>query len=285
QAEGCSTCISCPSHELVSRARGVDHRRHISSACPSSLRSERHWHSERKSIALDPSMSTTARKKRKTITGLRNHAMGDSLVDHTDHSMNFTQGNVPENELICPAGKGSDHILVAVRVRPLSTKEVSEGKRSCCDAINSTTVSITKRAATGTYLRSQQGSINEYTFDNVFPPEASQATVYEGTARPFIADLINGINVTVFAYGATGAGKTHTMMGSERVMGSTNEEAGGGPVEVTGIVPQSLVDVFREIERQKEQRDCTAGAGAGGVGGALDEEWTVRVGYLEVGEE
>lgn len=49
-----------------------------------------------------------------------------------------------------------------------------------------------------------QGSVNEYSFDAVFPPEAGQAEVYEGTARPHITELLEGINVTVFAYGATG---------------------------------------------------------------------------------
>lgn len=49
-----------------------------------------------------------------------------------------------------------------------------------------------------------QGSANEYSFDAVFPPEAGQAEVYEGTARPHITELLEGINVTVFAYGATG---------------------------------------------------------------------------------
>ncbi|CAM9707501.1 unnamed protein product, partial [Choristocarpus tenellus] len=215
-----------------------------------------------------------ARKKRRTIGGMRIHALRETL-DQTEASVNFSLNMVPEDELECTE-RGIDRILVAVRVRPLSATEVSQGKRSCCDVLNSTTMAISKRAATGAYLRSQQGSVNEYTFDHVFPPETSQSTVYEKTAKPFITDLLNGINVTVFAYGATGAGKTHTMMGSERVFGASLDES----TEVTGIVPQSLVDVFREI-RQRE---------AGVVGGGMnfhggDVEWSVRVGYLEVYNE
>lgn len=49
-----------------------------------------------------------------------------------------------------------------------------------------------------------QGSANEYSFDAVFPPEAGQSEVYQGTAKPHISELLEGINVTVFAYGATG---------------------------------------------------------------------------------
>ena len=38
-----------------------------------------------------------------------------------------------------------------------------------------------------------------------------------------VEKTLNGINTTVFAYGVTGSGKTHTMMGSEDV---NSEEAG-----------------------------------------------------------
>lgn len=67
-----------------------------------------------------------------------------------------------------------------------------------------------------------------------------------------------------------GAGKTHTMMGSVRVVGA---RADNGSMEVSGIVPQSLVELFRLLEERVE-----AGSGEGdGV-----ETWAVRVGYLQV---
>lgn len=40
----------------------------------------------------------------------------------------------------------------------------------------------------------------------------SQAHVYNHTARLVVRDVLNGFNATVFCYGATGAGKTHTMV-------------------------------------------------------------------------
>ncbi|KAJ8896649.1 hypothetical protein PR048_001993 [Dryococelus australis] len=33
------------------------------------------------------------------------------------------------------------------------------------------------------------------------------------TAQPLVSDVLGGFNATVFAYGATGSGKTHTMVG------------------------------------------------------------------------
>lgn len=97
------------------------------------------------------------RKKRRTIGGFRAHAMGDSF-DHSstaDASANFSLSMVPEDQLSC-TGAGSEHIVVAVRVRPLSAAELAEGKRSCCEVLTSNTLVIRKGADPGAYLRSQQ---------------------------------------------------------------------------------------------------------------------------------
>lgn len=68
-----------------------------------------------------------------------------------------------------------------------------------------------------------------------------------------------------------GAGKTHTMMGSERVVGTRDED---DAAEVSGIVPQSLVELFRLLDERVE------------AWSGIDDEtetWNVRVGYLQVG--
>ena len=47
-------------------------------------------------------------------------------------------------------------------------------------------------------------SVNEYCFDAAFDSHCTQIEIYEKTAKKFIPNLIDGYNVTVFAYGATG---------------------------------------------------------------------------------
>lgn len=87
--------------------------------------------------------------------------MGDSFDHNTtaDASSNFSLSMVPENQLGCLGGdSGSEHIVVAVRVRPLSATEIAEGKRSCCDALTRNTLVIRKGADPGAYLRSQKVS-------------------------------------------------------------------------------------------------------------------------------
>lgn len=53
-----------------------------------------------------------------------------------------------------------------------------------------------------------------YAFDRVFDSTASQTDVFEETCKPLLDGILNGYNATVFAYGATGCGKTHTISGT-----------------------------------------------------------------------
>jgi kinesin family protein 18/19 len=51
----------------------------------------------------------------------------------------------------------------------------------------------------------------KFTFDKVFEENASQEEVYASTTRDLLNGILEGYNSTVFAYGATGCGKTHTI--------------------------------------------------------------------------
>lgn len=54
-----------------------------------------------------------------------------------------------------------------------------------------------------------QGKV--YVFDKVFKPTSTQEEVYMGAAYHIVQDVLSGYNGTVFAYGQTSSGKTHTM--------------------------------------------------------------------------
>lgn len=108
-------------------------------------------------------------------------------------------------------------------------------------------------------------SLNEYGFDAAFDESSSQLDIYENTAKPFIPNVIDGYNVTVFAYGATGAGKTHTMMGNARCdAAAVHSDA--------GIIPNALVDIFRLVSHQRQVAE-------------RGELWNVSMSYLEVYNE
>eukprot|EP00735_Rhodelphis_limneticus_P012377 TRINITY_DN562_c0_g1::TRINITY_DN562_c0_g1_i1::g.10428::m.10428 TRINITY_DN562_c0_g1::TRINITY_DN562_c0_g1_i1::g.10428 ORF type:complete len:1103 (+),score=308.19,sp/Q8T135/KIF5_DICDI/51.99/1e-111,Kinesin/PF00225.18/2e-112,FERM_M/PF00373.13/3.3e+03,FERM_M/PF00373.13/2.3e-11,PH/PF00169.24/1.5e-08,ALIX_LYPXL_bnd/PF13949.1/0.00024,ALIX_LYPXL_bnd/PF13949.1/2.8e+02,DUF2205/PF10224.4/0.00036,IncA/PF04156.9/5.4e+02,IncA/PF04156.9/1.1e+02,IncA/PF04156.9/0.0025,PH_8/PF15409.1/0.044,DUF972/PF06156.8/1e+03,DU len=55
---------------------------------------------------------------------------------------------------------------------------------------------------------------DSFTFDRVFDEHSTQQEVFEISSRMTIQDVLDGYNGTIFAYGQTGAGKTHTMLGN-----------------------------------------------------------------------
>ncbi|CUM67527.1 uncharacterized protein PRCAT00005227001 [Priceomyces carsonii] len=55
---------------------------------------------------------------------------------------------------------------------------------------------------------------HRFVFDKLFDVQASQEDVYRDTTRPLLDCVLEGFNATVFAYGATGCGKTHTILGT-----------------------------------------------------------------------
>jgi chromosomal replication initiation ATPase DnaA len=51
-------------------------------------------------------------------------------------------------------------------------------------------------------------------FDAFYDSAISQQALFDKEIAPSIASTLHGIHTTVFAYGVTGAGKTHTMQGT-----------------------------------------------------------------------
>ena len=53
---------------------------------------------------------------------------------------------------------------------------------------------------------------HHFEYDAVFGPTATQKDCF-GTVKPMVTSFMDGYNVCIFAYGQSGAGKTHTMDG------------------------------------------------------------------------
>lgn len=147
------------------------------------------------------------------------------------------------DELIVEPSEGSrggDSISVTVRFRPLSEREFQRGDE------------IAWYADGDKIVRSEYNPPTAYGFDKVFGPAASSQSVYDVAARPVVKAAMEGINGTVFAYGVTSSGKTHTMHGDQKS---------------PGIIPLAIKDVFSIIQE-------TPG-----------REFLLRVSYLEIYNE
>uniref|UniRef100_A0A3Q3W9Q6 Kinesin-like protein n=1 Tax=Mola mola TaxID=94237 RepID=A0A3Q3W9Q6_MOLML len=92
-----------------------------------------------------------------------------------------------------------------------------------------------------------------YVFDQVFPTNTTQEQVYNVSAKEIVKDVLRGYNGTIFAYGQTSSGKTHTMEGS------LHDPKG------MGIIPRISGDIFEHIF-------------------AMDEnlEFHIKVSYFEI---
>jgi len=124
-----------------------------------------------------------------------------------------------------PIDSSECNIKVVCRVRPLNEAEEKAGSKFVLKFPTDDSVSLGGKV---------------YVFDKVFKPNATQELVYNTAAKPIVADVLSGYNGTIFAYGQTSSGKTHTMEG---VMGDS---------VLQGIIPRIVHDIFSYIYQMEE---------------------------------
>lgn len=103
----------------------------------------------------------------------------------------------------------SDKIQVAIKVRPRVPREENA-------------VEVWKVVGDGVQLISTDGAstgCESYVFDHVFGKGATNFDVFERVVSPLVDRAVKGFNATIFAYGQTSSGKTHTMLGDNHEVG------------------------------------------------------------------
>ncbi|XP_035841032.1 kinesin-like protein KIN-7K, chloroplastic isoform X3 [Helianthus annuus] len=133
-----------------------------------------------------------------------------------------------------------ENVTVTVRFRPLSPREIRQGEEIAWYADGETTV------------RNENNPSVAYAYDRVFGPTTTTRHVYDTAAHHVVGGAMEGINGTIFAYGVTSSGKTHTMHGDQRS---------------PGIIPLAVKDAFSIIQETPSR------------------EFLLRVSYLEIYNE
>jgi len=177
-----------------------------------------------KSLEVEPSSIDALREAKDDINNAINHAKDAGVAESA-----LLEGDNRRRKLhnMIEDLKGS--IRVFCRIRPLSFKEKSEGDEQITHAIDSMTLNVAHGHA----------SLN-FTFDAVFAP-GTQEQVFED-CRDLVQSALDGYNVTIFAYGQTGAGKTYTMYGTP------NSE---------GTSPRTIKELYRIMERDQARFNFT----------------------------
>jgi len=119
------------------------------------------------------------------------------------------------------APSGGSAIKVIVRVRPASKKEIHDAERcgrefqgtvQVGDNEDEVVVSLKKLDVLSPTFAKGSDTVVRCQFTKVLRPEADQDDVFD-VFHNDIEAVLRGANVTIFAYGQTGTGKTHTMVG------------------------------------------------------------------------
>lgn len=126
-----------------------------------------------------------------------------------------------------PPGPTPDECSIRVisRVRPLNSSEEKVGSKFILKFPTDDSININGKL---------------FIFDKILQPNVSQEDVYNTTAKTIVADVLAGYNGTIFAYGQTSSGKTHTMEG---VLGDS---------KMQGIIPRIIADIFNYIYQMDE---------------------------------
>lgn len=179
--------------------------------------------------ANSPSSSTTSSSKRFLETSIDGQSSPASSSARSKPQYYYTEN---------PSSK--ENVTVTVRFRPLSPREIRQGEE------------IAWYADGETILRNEDNPSIAYAYDRVFGPTTTTRHVYDIAAQHVVSGAMDGINGTIFAYGVTSSGKTHTMHGDQRS---------------PGIIPLAVKDAFSIIQETPNR------------------EFLLRVSYLEIYNE
>ncbi|NXK74134.1 KI18A protein, partial [Amazona guildingii] len=144
-----------------------------------------------------------------------------------------------------------NHVKVVVRVRPESQKEKDSNFTKVVHVIDQHILVFDPKEEevsffhgkkmTNRDINKRQKKDLKFVFDAVFAENSTQLEVFEHTTKSVIDGFLNGYNCTVLAYGATGAGKTHTMLGSP---------------EDPGVMYLTMMALYNSMDEMKEDKIC-----------------------------
>lgn len=101
----------------------------------------------------------------------------------------------------------AEYVKVAVRCRPISSREINDNQTTAVEMNTSKNEIMLKN------LKLEKDT-KIFTFDNVYDWNFTQENIYKEMVYPMREAILEGYNRTIFAYGHTNAGKTHTIIGT-----------------------------------------------------------------------
>ncbi|KAK5734677.1 hypothetical protein LTR17_008755 [Elasticomyces elasticus] len=125
-------------------------------------------------------------------------------------------------------------VRVIARIRPLLKAEIE--RDVIVDAASAPGSAEEKKSVVRIPNPKNESEAFSFQFNSVYGQEATQAHLFDGEIAPTVKHLFKGYDVTLFAYGVTGTGKTHTMRG-------------GKTLAERGVIPRLLSSIYRRARK------------------------------------
>ncbi|BFZ03931.1 hypothetical protein BsWGS_06971 [Bradybaena similaris] len=149
----------------------------------------------------------------------------------------------------------SECVKVVVRCRPMNEKEIADGHQRGLSVPRVVEMNVQRGLIEVRNPKGGDSESKKFTFDSVYDWNSKQRDLYDETFYDLVDSVLKGFNGTIFAYGQTGTGKTHTMQGNKRSK------------DDWGVIPNSFEQIFQHISQSENQ------------------QYLVRASYLEIYQE
>jgi hypothetical protein len=170
-----------------------------------------------------------------------------------------------------PAGRRANHATPGGTPlkagRKLLTSPMGSAPRPGALSVDESSVGTNGlRTAVAFEFDDASSSTQRFDLDGVFESCHAQRDVWLAIGRPHVESVIEGFNSTVFAYGRTSSGKTHTITGPFSALGGgwaltdleREDEDPATFASPLGLVPRALYALLKAVEAQRESRRFTA---------------------------
>jgi hypothetical protein len=145
-----------------------------------------------------------------------------------------------------------ERVKAVVRVRQGTSLQEHEDETTVPEDAKTTVVVTTDSEKRTVGIRARNGKDTiEYVFDAVFGQNSKQEDIYSYISQ-FVSGVSEGLNTTIFAYGQTNSGKTHTMLGGTMesclLSGSTIDVDNKSILDTEwGVIPRAVNDLFSQL--------------------------------------
>ncbi|KAI8938800.1 hypothetical protein NX059_004663 [Plenodomus lindquistii] len=123
-------------------------------------------------------------------------------------------------------------VRVVARIRPLLKNELDKDTIVTAETLDGETVPAVVR------IPSPKNDAESFSFQfsSVYEQDATQQQLFDAEIAPTVKHLFNGFDLSIFAHGCTGTGKTHTMRG-------------GKSLADRGVIPRLLSSIYRRCKK------------------------------------